>query len=168
MLLLLVVSRLTGLYRIGNRQISRRIPDVEWGRLFLRGSMVRILIADDHLMARLALSEVIERADRNWKVCCEAEDGRQALEKAAELKPDLVMLDFAMPHLDGVAAGQKIRAALPRTPVLVYSFMVSPRLAAFVKSAGLQGVVDKANTQSLISEIRRVLSRENATRPDAG
>ncbi|MGA9882940.1 MAG: response regulator transcription factor [Candidatus Acidiferrales bacterium] len=120
--------------------------------------MIRILIADDHHMVRLAVSQLVEEADENWKVCCEVGDGNAAVEKSAELKPDLAMLDFAMPDLDGITAGQQIRALSPDTSVLVYTFMVTPQLQAFVKSAGLQGVVPKADTGALIAEIRRVLS----------
>jgi DNA-binding NarL/FixJ family response regulator len=120
--------------------------------------MVRILIADDHQMARLAVSQLIEEADKNWKVCCEVGDGKSAVAKALELKPDLAMLDFAMPDLDGITAGQQIRAALPNTSVVVYTFMISPQLEAFVKSVGLQGVVAKADTRGLIAELRRVVT----------
>ena len=120
--------------------------------------MVRILLADDHQMARLAVSQLIEEADKDWAVCGEVSDGREAVEKAAELKPDVVMLDFAMPNLDGITAGRQIRALLPNTSVLVYTFMVSPQLEAFVKSVGLQGVVAKADTKALIAELRRILA----------
>lgn len=120
--------------------------------------MVRILIADDHQMVRLALSQIIEEADEHWKVCYEAIDGNEAVKKAAELRPDLVMLDFAMPDLDGISAGKRIRSVLPDTPVLVYSFMVTPQLEAFVRASGLQGVVSKADTKALIAEMRKVLS----------
>lgn len=120
--------------------------------------MVRILIADDHQMVRLALSQIIEEADEHWKVCYEAIDGNEAVKKAAELRPDLVMLDFAMPDLDGISAGKRIRGVLPDTPVLVYSFMVTPQLEAFVRASGLQGVVSKADTKALIAEMRKVLS----------
>jgi two-component system response regulator DesR len=120
--------------------------------------MVRILIADDHQMARLALSQLLEEADKDWKVCCDVGDGKSAVAKALELRPDVVMLDFAMPDLDGIAAGRQIRAHLPNTSVLVYTFMVSPQLEKFVKSVGLQGVVPKADTKALITELRRVLN----------
>jgi len=103
------------------------------------------------------VSQLIEGADENWTVCCEVSDGNAAVEKSAELRPDLVMLDFAMPKLDGIAAGRRIRAMLPNTSVLVYTFMVSPELEKFVKEVGLQGVVAKADTQALIAELRRIL-----------
>lgn len=119
--------------------------------------MVRFLIADDHQQGRLAVSQLIEGADENWKVCGGVSDGNAAVEKSAELRPDLVMLDFAMPKLDGIAAGQRIRAILPDTSVLLYTFMVSPQLERFVKEVGLQGVVAKADTRALIAEIRRIL-----------
>ncbi len=119
--------------------------------------MVRILIADDHPKGRSAVSQLIEEADENWKVCCEVSDGDAAVEKAAQLRPDLVMLDFAMPKLDGITAGQQIRALLPDTSVLVYTFLVSPQLESFVKAVGLQGVVPKADARALIAEMRRIL-----------
>lgn len=119
--------------------------------------MVRILIADDHQQGRSAVSQLIERADENWKVCCEVSDGNAAVEKSVQLKPDLVMLDFAMPELDGITAGQQIRALLPDTSVLVYTFMVSPQLERFVREVGLQGVVAKADSRALIGELRRIL-----------
>jgi two-component system response regulator NreC len=119
--------------------------------------MVRILLADDHPEGRLAVSQLIEEADENWKVCCEVADGDAAVRKSAQLRPDLVMLDFAMPNLDGITAGQQIRELLPNTSVLVYTFMVSPQLERFVKQVGLQGVVAKADTQALIAEMRRIL-----------
>lgn len=120
--------------------------------------MVRILVADDHQMVHLEVSQLVEQADKNWKVCCGVSDGRQAVEKAAELKPDLVMLDFAMPNMDGITAGRQIRALSPKTSVLVYTFIVTPQLEAFVKASGLQGVVPKADTKALIAEMRRILS----------
>jgi DNA-binding NarL/FixJ family response regulator len=119
--------------------------------------MVRILIADDHQQGRAAMSQLIERADENWKVCCQVGDGNAAVEKSAELRPDLVMLDFAMPKLDGIAAGRQIRALLPKTSVLLYTFMVPPQLEKFVKEVGLQGVVEKADSGALIAEMRRIL-----------
>lgn len=123
--------------------------------------MVRILVADDHHEGRMAVSQLVEEADENWKVCCEVSDGKAAVEKAAQFRPDLVMLDFAMPKLDGIAAGRRIRAMLPDTSVLVYTFIVSPQLERFVKEVGLQGVVAKADTRGLIAEMRRILeSRE--------
>lgn len=145
--------------------------------------MVRILLADDHQMARLAVSQIIEQADENWKVCCDISDGQQAVERAAELKPDLAVLDFAMPNLDGITAGQRIRAVSPNTSVLVYTFMVCPQLEALAKGSGLQGIVPKADTKALIAEMRRVLSNSHesafednksiaqadaSARPDAG
>jgi DNA-binding NarL/FixJ family response regulator len=120
--------------------------------------MFRILIADDHQVGRSAVSQLIEAADKGWKVCCEVSDGNAAVERSADLRPHLVMLDFAMPKLDGIAAGRRIRAILPDTSVLLYTFMVSPQLERFVKDIGLQGVVAKADTRALIAEVRRILS----------
>lgn len=125
--------------------------------------MVRILVADDHQRVCLALTQIIERADNDWRVCCEVGDGKAAVQKTIELKPDLVVLDFAMPDFDGISAGQQIRALSPNTPVLVYTFMVTPQLEALVRASGLQAVVQKPNTSGLIAEIRRSLSLKAAS-----
>ncbi len=79
---------------------------------------LRILLADDHEMVRKGLRATIE-AHRGWEICGEARTGREAVAKARELHPDIVVMDFAMPDLNGMEATRQIRAALPRTEVLI-------------------------------------------------
>jgi DNA-binding NarL/FixJ family response regulator len=120
--------------------------------------MIRILLADDHQIVRMALSQTICESDSEWEICGEAIDGRDAVEKARELKPDLVVLDFAMPMADGIKAGREIRALFPDVAILVYTFMIFPKLEKLAREAGIHSVVQKADSLALIAEIRRLLS----------
>jgi DNA-binding NarL/FixJ family response regulator len=70
-------------------------------------SAIRILLADDHTLVREGLRKILE-TQRGWEVIAEASDGREAVRQALELKPDLVILDLAMPQLGGVDAIQQI------------------------------------------------------------
>lgn len=81
--------------------------------------MPRVLIADDSDAARHALRNLIQ--GNGWEVCGEAKNGLAAVEKTAALKPDLVILDFRMPHLNGLQAGQIIHAADPSIPLLLFT-----------------------------------------------
>ena len=81
-------------------------------------SSLRILLADDHEMIRKGLRATIE-SQPGWTVCGEARTGREAVALARELRPDIVVMDFAMPELNGLEATRQIRAAHPGTEVLI-------------------------------------------------
>lgn len=120
-------------------------------------SVVRILLADDNERVRPMLSDIISQANPGWEVCSEVANGQLAVEKAAELKPDLVILDFSMPVLDGISAGRKIRAILPDVPVLLYTFIASARIEQAAKEAGIDAVIEKADFRKLVEEMRRLV-----------
>jgi len=119
----------------------------------------RILIADDHEQIRSVLTQLIRRA--GWEVCAAVADGNTAVQKAAELKPDLLVLDFIMPERDGLSAGRNIRTFLPNVPVLLYTMFSSPYVESEAYKLGFQGVVQKANGAALIAAIRRALSPQS-------
>lgn len=75
----------------------------------------RILIADDSLLTRTTLKELLQA--HGWDVCGEAADGVEAVRMALELKPDTVILDLAMPSMDGLTAAREISGALPTVPI---------------------------------------------------
>ena len=79
---------------------------------------LRILIADDHGLVRRGARSILD-SQPGWKVIGEAANGREAVEKAIELKPDVAVVDIGMPELDGVEVARQIRAAVPDTKVLV-------------------------------------------------
>lgn len=120
--------------------------------------MVRILLADDNERMRSTLSELISQSDPGWNVCAEVGDGESAWKKAVELKPDLVILDFRMPILDGYTAARHIRRELPEVPILLYTSLESPQLEKVAKQAGIDEVVHKAESHALLQKIRKLAS----------
>ncbi|MCX6900741.1 MAG: response regulator transcription factor [Verrucomicrobia bacterium] len=107
---------------------------------------VRILIADDHDVVREGLKTLLAaRAD--FRVCGEAATGREAVARARELKPHVVVLDFSMPELNGLEATRQIRKALPDTEVLILTMHDSETLARQVLAAGAHGFLLKTHAK---------------------
>ena len=123
--------------------------------------MTRILIADDHEMIRSGLRRVLEgRSD--WTVCGEAVNGREAVAKTKELKPDVVVLDFAMPELNGLEVIRQIRATLPHTEILILTMHESEQLARAVLAAGARGFVLKSDAGQTVAAAVEQLSQHHA------
>ena len=83
---------------------------------------IRVLVADDHNLIRAGLRLVISQ-ESDFVVVGEAENGRQAMEKARELKPDVVVMDIGMPDLNGIEACRQILESLPDTQVVMLSLI---------------------------------------------
>jgi DNA-binding NarL/FixJ family response regulator len=96
---------------------------------------LRILIADDHGLVRRGALELLQ-AQQGWRVVAEAANGREAVEKAIELKPDVAVVDIGMPELDGVEVVRHIREAVPQTKALVLTMHESDHM---VRRAGRGG-----------------------------
>jgi DNA-binding NarL/FixJ family response regulator len=103
---------------------------------------VRILVADDHGVVRRGLRALLE-SRRGWKICGEAANGREAVERARRLKPDVAILDIGMPGLNGVEATRQIRKVSPKTEILILSAHGSEKLVLEVLEAGARGYVVK-------------------------
>lgn len=116
---------------------------------------LRVFIADDSEQVRSAMSFLIR--GMGWEICGSVADGDAAVEQAIELKPDLLILDIAMPKRDGWNAGREIRASLPDTPILLYTFLPCSYIEDRAKEFGFQGVVEKTNPTALIAAIRSAL-----------
>lgn len=104
--------------------------------------LVRILVADDHHVVRTGLRSLLE-SKSEWEVCGEAANGREAVEKAAKLKPDVAVLDIAMPLLNGVEATRQILKVSPKTAILILTMHDSDSLIQEVLGAGALGYVLK-------------------------
>ena len=123
-------------------------------------SRLQILIVDDHEVVRRGLRVLIEQHPE-WEVCGEAKDGREAVEKARELKPDVVVMDIGMPELNGLEATRQILKAARRTEVLILTAHESEQLVREVLEAGAHGYVLKsAAGRDLVNAIEALSKRE--------
>ena len=112
-------------------------------------ALLRILIADDHSVVRAGLRALLESRS-GWEVCAEASDGRDAVEKASKLKPDVAILDIGMPLLNGVEATRRIRASSPDTEILILTMHESDELVQQVVEAGARGYVLKDDADRVL------------------
>jgi DNA-binding NarL/FixJ family response regulator len=113
----------------------------------------RILLADDHEIIREGLRSVLETR-KDWEIVGEATNGREAVKKVAELKPDVVVMDISMPELNGLEAVRQIVKQVPRTEVLVLTMHDSEDLVRGVLDAGARGYLLKSDaSRQLISAI---------------
>jgi DNA-binding NarL/FixJ family response regulator len=106
---------------------------------------LRILIADDHDLMRRGLKALVESRP-GWTVCGEAHTGREAIAKAEEFKPDIVILDITMPELNGVEAARRISKVSPSTEILVLSVHYSDQLIREILEAGARGYIVKSDS----------------------
>lgn len=115
--------------------------------------MLRILIADDHELARRGIRALLE-SHPGWEVCAEAKDGRDAVELAASTRPHLVLLDIGMPNLNGLEAARQILAANPGVAILILTMLDSDNVVREVLRAGARGYVLKSDAgRDLISAV---------------
>jgi DNA-binding NarL/FixJ family response regulator len=112
---------------------------------------LRILVADNHEVVRRGL-EAIFTAGRDWIVVGEAARGRDAMRLALELEPDVVVMDIAMPDLNGLDAAQKLAAELPDTKVLILTMHTSEVLWKRALESGARGIVLKTDSAAEIVE----------------
>jgi DNA-binding NarL/FixJ family response regulator len=107
-------------------------------------SVLRILVVDDHEVARKGIRALLENRP-GWEVCGEGRDGREAVDLAAKLKPDIVLLDIGMPNLNGLNAARQILAADPQTRILVLTMHDSNQVVREVLAAGARGFLLKSD-----------------------
>jgi DNA-binding NarL/FixJ family response regulator len=118
--------------------------------------MTRILVADDHVVVRAGVRRVLEDLS-NYEVVAEAADGKEAIVKAIETKPDVVVLDYALPLMNGSEVTRQIRAQLPRTEVLVFTMHDSEELIEEALKAGARGYLLKSDAnRDLIEAVASV------------
>jgi DNA-binding NarL/FixJ family response regulator len=120
--------------------------------------VLRILIADDHAVVRAGLRTLLESRS-GWEVCAEATDGRDAVDKATKLKPDIAVLDIGMPLLNGVEATRRIRAASSDTEILILTMHQSDDLVHQVVEAGAHGYILKDDADRVLLDAVDALRR---------
>ncbi len=114
---------------------------------------LRILIADDHAVMREMLRGMLE-SQAGWEICGEAANGREAVDLALQLKPDLVTLDLSMPVMNGIEAAQELRRRLPKVPLVVITMFKTPHLEEQALNAGANVVLAKSEPRDIIENIR--------------
>ena len=126
---------------------------------------LRILIADDHALVRRGARSVLD-SRQGWKVVGEAENGREAIRKAIDLKPDVALVDIGMPDLDGIEVARQIRDAVPDTKVLVLTMHESDQMVRRALDAGASGYLLKSDlTDSLRQAVKAVAEGERFLAP---
>jgi DNA-binding NarL/FixJ family response regulator len=125
--------------------------------------MARILIADDRESMRAALRLLFVMRP-HWEICGEATDGREAVAKATELQPDMIVLDFKMPLSDGLQAASEISKTMPAIPIVMYTLYSNDGLEAAARLAGVRRVVSKDDdVRNLLTAIDAELEARKST-----
>ena len=106
--------------------------------------ILRILVADDHEVVRRGMRALLE-VRPEWEVCAEAANGREAIELAKQMKPDVVVMDISMPELNGLEATRQILKVLPRTEVLILTLHESEQLIHRVVESGARAYILKSD-----------------------
>jgi DNA-binding NarL/FixJ family response regulator len=126
---------------------------------------VRLVLADDHEIMRVGLRNLLQQQEF-WSVVGEAVDGEEAVDMVVSLKPDVALLDIAMPKLNGLEATRQILAHGPRTKILLLSAYDSTRVISDVLDSGAKGYVLKSDAaRDLVAAVQAVNSNQTFFTP---
>jgi DNA-binding NarL/FixJ family response regulator len=124
--------------------------------ILAEGVGMRILIADDNDVVRRGVKGILS-SEKDCEVCGEARDGSEALQKARELLPDLILLDVSMPGMNGLETARRLREEVRQAKILVISQHDSLQLLPSVIAAGADGCVDKSRlSEDLVASIKKI------------
>jgi len=122
---------------------------------------VRVMVVDDHMAIRRLLRRVLQEQHPDWEVCAEAANGAEAVEQFRERAPDLIILDLAMPKMNGLQAAREIRKLKPQTPMLLLTVQqVSSQLREEAAKAGFRGAVSKNTGSEVVKGLEALLRNE--------
>ena len=144
-------------------------PDDDTQTSDSQGSLVRkrILVADDHEMLRRGVCTALKKQSA-WEICAEAVNGREAVERATRLQPDLVIMDVEMPVLNGLAAAREILRNCPQTKILVFTVHESDQMVKDIYAAGVHACLSKDKGGRDLLRVVKELLENNVTYSAAG
>jgi DNA-binding NarL/FixJ family response regulator len=121
--------------------------------------MTRILIVDDHHHYRVQLRKLTE-SEADWRICGEAADGDEAIEKHSAIQPHVTVMDFNMPRLNGLDASRAILQKCPDAPILLLTIFASTQLTTQAKKRGIKGFCSKVQIDCITAAIKALLRGE--------
>lgn len=120
--------------------------------------MTRILIVDDHEVVRSGLRAILE-AHEGWQVVAEAENGKDAVTKAVETKPDVAIIDYSLPVMNGVEVTRQIHARVPEAEILIFTMHESDVLVGELLEAGARAYLLKSDAKQYLIAAVEALAR---------
>jgi DNA-binding NarL/FixJ family response regulator len=118
--------------------------------------LVRILVVDDNPSVRHYLRSLLEQQSM-WQVCDEARTGKEALQRIAKNPPDMIVLDFQMPDLNGLDVARQVGKVFPAIPILMVTIHLSKQLAEEARKAGIRGACAKSDVGSIVEAVDALL-----------
>jgi DNA-binding NarL/FixJ family response regulator len=114
--------------------------------------MIRILLVDDNPAVRRYLRAILEQQE-SWQVSSEARSGAEALQNVLSSQPDLIVLDYRMPDLNGVEVAKQISKMYPKIPILMVTLHLSRQLSDAAREAGIRGACAKQDIGSVVEAV---------------
>ncbi len=131
-----------------------------------RSEKIRILLVDDHALLRHGLSAVLS-LQKDFEVVGEAGDGHEAVKRASQLRPDVIIMDLAMPRINGVEATKLIKAELPDTKVMILTtFGMSADVSRALEAGASGAIVKDTADRQLVAAIRGVFAGRTILSPE--
>jgi DNA-binding NarL/FixJ family response regulator len=121
--------------------------------------VVKIFVVDDNPAVRQYLRAILEQ-QTSWQVCGEARNGGEAIDKVTETPPDLILLDYQMPDLNGVDVARQISQRFPNIPILMVTLHLSKQLAEAARAAGVRGACAKQDIGSVVEAVDALLHQK--------
>ena len=121
----------------------------------------RFLIVDDSELVRRSLRTVLQ-ANPEWEICGEAADGTSAVEMFKDLRPNVVILDFQMPGINGIETARRMAEIAPAIPILLFTQHASADLERHAHEVGIRSVVSKTNAFPMVGMIEELLGSADA------
>jgi DNA-binding NarL/FixJ family response regulator len=122
-------------------------------------SLVRILVADDSPAIRRCLRGLLDH-HADWHVIDEACNGKEAVERFQQAKPDLIVIDFQMPEMNGLDAARHIVDLSPKTPILMVTIHLSKQLSEEAQKVGIRGACAKGDVSCVVDAVDALLRHE--------